>query len=135
MRNKENQAVTVANSDTTAQNPSKPPEEIQKTPDKSIVVYFSATGNTGRFAGKIAEETGADIFEIVPEEPYTSEDLNYSNSNCRANKESNDDNARPAISNKLEIMIRFLSVILSGGVLCRKSLILFWIPMICPVKQ
>ena len=53
-------------------------------------------------AQKIAAETDSDIFEIVPEEPYTSEDLNYSNSNCRANKEQNDPTARPAISNKIE---------------------------------
>ena len=53
-------------------------------------------------AQKIAAETNSDIFEIVPEVPYTSADLNYSNSNCRANKEQNDPTARPAISSKLE---------------------------------
>ena len=49
----------------------------------------------------IAEETGAELFEIVPEEPYTAEDLAYNNDNCRANREMNDDTARPAISSDL----------------------------------
>ena len=44
----------------------------------------------------------ADLYEIVPEEPYTREDLNYSNSDCRANREQNDPDARPAISGTLE---------------------------------
>lgn len=65
---------------------------------KSAVVYFSATGNTADVAELIAKETGADIFEIVPENAYTSEDLNYNDDNCRANKKMNDDAARPSIS-------------------------------------
>ena len=70
--------------------------------NKALVVYFSATGNTKALAKTIAETTGADIVEIVPEVPYTSADLNYSNDNCRANLEQNDDSARPAIANKIE---------------------------------
>lgn len=61
---------------------------------KSLVVYFSATGTTKSFAETIAQTTGADLFEIVPSEPYTSADLNY-NSDCRANREQQDDTARP----------------------------------------
>ena len=70
--------------------------------NRVLTVYFSATGNTERLAQKIAAETNSDVFEIVPEEPYTSADLNYSNSDCRANKEQNDPTARPAISSTLE---------------------------------
>ena len=73
-----------------------------KAVNRVLTVYFSATGNTENLAQKIAAETNSDIFEIVPEVPYTSADLNYSNSNCRANKEQNDPTARPAISSKLE---------------------------------
>ena len=69
---------------------------------KNLVVYFSVTGNTKALAETIAETTGADIVEIVPETPYTSEDISYNNDNCRANKEQNDDSARPAIANKIE---------------------------------
>ena len=100
--NESEQSVTITNSKTTQQNPVKQPEETQETASKSLVVYFSATGNTKSLAEKIAEESDSDIFEIVPEEPYTSDDLNYSNSDCRANKEQHDENARPAISGKIE---------------------------------
>ena len=72
------------------------------TENTALVVYFSVTGNTKALAETIAETTGADIVEIVPETPYTSEDINYSNDNCRANKEQNDDSARPEIANKIE---------------------------------
>ena len=68
---------------------------------KIAVVYFSGTGNTKTIAEMIAEETGADIFEIIPTQAYTEEDLNYNDDNCRANKEQNDDTARPEISNDL----------------------------------
>ncbi len=100
--NESEQKVTVTNSKTTQENPVKEPEETKEPASKSLVVYFSATGNTKSLAEKIADESGSDIFEIVPEEPYSSDDLNYNNSDCRANKEQNDANARPAISNKIE---------------------------------
>lgn len=81
--------------------PATEPEEIEP---KSLVVYFSCTGNTKSVAEKIAQLTCADLYEIVPEIPYTDEDLNYNNDNCRANREMNDSSARPAIgSNAVEI--------------------------------
>ncbi len=69
---------------------------------KSIVVYFSATGTTKALAETIAETANADIFEIVPEVTYTSDDLNYNNDDCRANREMNDKNARPAIAEGID---------------------------------
>lgn len=71
--------------------------------DNSVVLYFSATGNTERIAEYIQEITNSDIIEILPQEEYTSEDLDYSNDNCRANLEQNDDSARPAIANNIDI--------------------------------
>ena len=65
---------------------------------KAAVLYFSATGNTKGIAEKISSSLTADLFEIQPEESYTSEDLNYNNDDCRANKEQNDESARPAIA-------------------------------------
>lgn len=100
--NGDEQSITISNSKTTQENPVKEPEETKEPTSKSLVVYFSATGNTKSLAEKIAEESGSDLIEIVPQEPYTSADLNYSNNDCRANKEQNDANARPAISNKIE---------------------------------
>ena len=52
-------------------------------PSKTLVVYYSATGSTERIANMIAEETGADVFVITPVEPYTDEDLNWTNDNSR----------------------------------------------------
>lgn len=50
---------------------------------KVLVVYFSATGNTKEAAEYIASATGGDLFELVPEEPYSSEDLNWNDENSR----------------------------------------------------
>ena len=67
-----------------------------------LVAYFSATGNTEHIARHIQTVLDADLYEIVPEEPYTDDDLNYSDNNCRANLEQNDPDARPAIARTLE---------------------------------
>ncbi|MBP0982475.1 MAG: NAD(P)H-dependent oxidoreductase [Oscillospiraceae bacterium] len=81
--------------------PATEPEEIEP---KSLVVYFSCTGNTKSVAEKIAQLKGADLYEIVPAEPYTNEDLNYNNNSYRANREMDDPSARPAIgSNTVDI--------------------------------
>lgn len=78
--------------------------ELNKSEAKALVVYFSCTGNTKAVAQKISKLTGADLYEIISTDPYTDEDLNYNNDNCRANKEMNDPDARPAIgSNAIDI--------------------------------
>lgn len=66
-----------------------------------LVAYFSCTGNTAPLAKYVAEITGADLYEIVAEEPYTDEDIAYQDSGCRANAEQNDDACRPAISGEV----------------------------------
>lgn len=79
---------------------------------KVLVAYFSATGNTESVAEKIAASLdNADLYEITPVQPYTSADLNY-NSDCRANREQNDDSARPAISGTVENMDNYNVVFL-----------------------
>lgn len=60
----------------------------------TLVVYFSTTGNTEEAAGYIAGLTGGDLFELEPVEPYTSEDLNYSDDNSRASLEYADESLR-----------------------------------------
>ncbi len=69
---------------------------------KSLVVYFSATGNTRKVAEAIAEAQGADIFEIQPSQAYTSQDLDYGNRHSRSSVEMNDPSSRPAIAKELE---------------------------------
>lgn len=78
--------------------------QINEKDDKKIaVVYFSATGTTKKVAELIKDETQADIFEIIPKQKYTSEDLNYGDKNMRATKEQNDENARPEIENNIDL--------------------------------
>lgn len=61
---------------------------------KVLVVYFSASGNTKRVAEDIAEAAGGDLFEIVPTEVYTRDDLNWTNSDSRVSREHDDESLR-----------------------------------------
>lgn len=80
---------------------------------KVLVAYFSATGTTKKLAEYAADAMGADLYEIVPEEPYTDDDLNYSDRNTRATVEQNDKNVRPAISGSVENMDQYEIVFLA----------------------
>ena len=72
--------------------------------DKVLVVYFSATGTTKGVAERIASIENADLYEITAAQPYTSEDLDYGDSNSRTTIEQNDKNVRPEISSdKLDL--------------------------------
>ncbi len=64
------------------------------TEGKTLVVYFSATGNTERVAEVIAETTGGELFELEPVDPYTDEDLNYNDDNSRVSQEYADESLR-----------------------------------------
>ena len=59
-----------------------------------MIVYYSASGSTKAVAQNIAESADADIFEITPVNPYTSDDLNWTNNNSRVSKEHNDESLR-----------------------------------------
>ena len=79
-------------------------EVIENTSDKKIaVVYFSATGTTKQVAEFIKDETNADIFEIIPKQKYSEDDLNWNDSSSRSTKEQNDRNARPEIANDIDV--------------------------------
>ncbi len=78
-------------------------ENTEPTTDAAtLVVYFSATNNTKTVAEVIAEGTGADLYEIIPEEPYTEDDLDWNDNNSRSTKEMNDSSVRPAISGTVD---------------------------------
>ena len=64
------------------------------TTGKKLVVYFSATGTTQGVAQTIADTVGADLFEVVPSDPYTSDDLNWPDNNSRVSREHNDEGLR-----------------------------------------
>ena len=68
--------------------------EAQPAAGKTLVVYFSASGNTERVAKDIAEAAGADLFEIAPAEVYTSDDLNWTNPDSRVSREHDDEALR-----------------------------------------
>lgn len=71
-------------------------DEVNKEKDTEniLVVYYSAQNHTKTVAEKIAKNLNADLFEIVPEEIYTAEDLEWSNDNSRISKEYADENLR-----------------------------------------
>lgn len=69
----------------------------------TLVVYFSCTGNTEKVAMTAAEALGADLWQIVPEEPYSDADLNYNVSTCRANTEQNDADCRPVFVGSVDV--------------------------------
>jgi len=96
--NENNKTITITKSDTAEDTPEKNTEN-----DSNILVaYFSATNNTKAVAEKIASEINADLFEIIPKQAYSDEDLNYGNDNSRTSIEMNDENARPEINNIIE---------------------------------
>lgn len=93
-------SIDVINNNTQVQNETVNEETSNK---KVAVVYFSATGTTKTVAEYIKDVANADIFEIIPKQKYTSDDLNWNNSNSRSTKEQNDKNARPEIANNIDV--------------------------------
>ena len=68
-----------------------------------VIIYFSNTGNTESVALVLQQITDSDLVEIQPLQPYTNEDLDYTNDDCRANREQNDESARPQIANTIDL--------------------------------
>lgn len=101
-------------SETETQEPSESVSGLEKETNmeqKTLVVYFSATGTTEPLAEYAAEILDADIYEIVPEVPYTKADLAYY-TNGRADQEQNDSSARPPIVDSVENMEEYDTIIL-----------------------
>ncbi|MDE7203260.1 MAG: flavodoxin [Lachnospiraceae bacterium] len=78
---------------------------------RTLVVYFSCTGTTELIAEYVTEILGADIYEIIPENPYTEADLAYY-TNGRADQEQDDPDVRPAISGSVENIDDYDTIIL-----------------------
>ena len=78
----------------------------------TLVAYFSASEAhvTAQVAKTLAEATDADLFEIVPEKIYTTEDLNWKDENSRSTIEMKDITARPAVASKVENMDQYTTI-------------------------
>ncbi|MDD4370289.1 MAG: flavodoxin [Anaerostipes sp.] len=74
---------------------------------KILVAYFSASGVTAKVAKKLAKTAKADLYEIEPESPYTSVDLNWTDKKSRSSMERNNPEFRPAIAGKVDAMEQY----------------------------
>ena len=96
--------------------------EVEVPPKAPILVaYFSVTGNTKPLAEYASDYYHCDIFEIVPTQEYTSEDINYSNQNCRALKEQADTASRPEIKYQVDAMYNYSAIILGYPIWAMKA--------------
>ena len=77
---------------------------------KTLVAYFSASGVTAGVARRLAEAAAADLYEIKPEKPYTSADLDWTDRHSRSSVEMNDPASRPAIAGKAPNMGDYATV-------------------------
>ena len=84
-------------------------DSVAKT---TLVAYFSASEAhiTAQVAKTLAEATDADLFEIVPEQIYTTEDLDWHNDKSRSTVEMKDSTARPAVASKVENMAQYNTI-------------------------
>ena len=78
----------------------------------TLVAYFSASPEhiTAQVAKTLAEAADADLFEIVPEQIYTVEDLDWKNEQSRSTIEMKDSTARPAVASKVENMGQYTTI-------------------------
>lgn len=77
---------------------------------KILVAYFSASGVTARLAATVAKAVGGDLYEILPEKPYTDADLDWRNKNSRSSVEMRDKSLRPAVAGKVDNMADYDTV-------------------------
>ena len=75
--------------------------------NKTLVVYFSVSGQTAKLAKTIADVTGGDLFEIAPETPYTAHDLDWNDKASRSTIEMKDPKSRPAITGRVGDMTQY----------------------------
>ena len=78
--------------------------DVESTGGKTLIVYYSASGNTESIANYIASATGGDLFEIVPTEIYTDADLNWTDDDSRVSREHDNEEERnvPLVSDTVD---------------------------------
>ena len=98
--------MTTSSCAQTQQSKESNSENMEK--EKNVLVaYFSATGTTKAVAEDLAKVMDATLFEIEPNEPYTSADLDWRNDNSRSSVEMHDVNSRPAVKNRVDDMAQY----------------------------
>lgn len=92
-------SASPASTDATPTTSAQSAEETTQQPEehKVLVAYFSATGSTKAVAETLSATLSADLFEIVPQDPYTEVDLDWNDKTSRCNQEHEDDSIRPAM--------------------------------------
>ena len=78
--------------------------------NKTLIAYFSTSGETAKLAKTLSAVTGGDLFEIRPETAYTSADLNWMDKKSRSTLEMKDEHSRPAIAGRVEDMAQYGTV-------------------------
>ena len=92
--------------------PSTPTAHSESSGESAtLVAYFSVTSNTKKLAEYASRHLKSELFEIVPKQVYTQEDINY-NGDCRANREQNDDSSRPEILNQIADISKYDTIVL-----------------------
>lgn len=79
---------------------------------KPLICYFSASGITKKVAEEIAQIVEGDLFEIEPSEPYTNEDLDWTNKQSRSSIEMADEHSRPSVKSKVEDIEKYHTILL-----------------------
>lgn len=107
--NKQDSETAASNQESSQAEETVAPENNndETSENKILVAFFSATNTTQGVAEQMADGLGADLYEIVPEDPYTDADLNYNDDSSRSTIEMNDPSARPAISGSVENMEQY----------------------------
>ena len=77
---------------------------------KTLIAYFSASGETARLAKTLTAVTGGDLFEIQPETAYTAADLDWTDRGSRSTVEMQDEKSRPAIAGRVGAMEQYDTV-------------------------
>lgn len=78
--------------------------DVESTGGKTLIVYYSASGNTEEVANYIASMTSGDLFEIVPTEVYTGADLDWTDNDSRVSREHDNEDERnvPLVSDTVD---------------------------------
>ena len=116
---------TSSSSASSAPEQGEQPGELE-TAGGTLVVYFSASGNTEAVAETLADTLGADIFELVPEQPYTDDALNWNNPDSRVNAEHEDPSHRTTIAGGIPDLSGYDTVLLGYPLWWREAPSIVW---------